>query len=658
MRYNALFLSCFALSVLGLIPTSGFAELPCSDFVMPKEAPDTIVLPSKLSEVSGLILSSNPDYLWAHTDSYGEPELYLINRSGTLLRTYRIRNITNVDWEDIALGPCVPWGEQQCIFIADTGDNLFTRTDKRVIAVEEPDVSGTISKTSTKFKIDVLHTWNIQYPASSASPDLSNPDAESIMVKPGSGEIYIVSKHSDNGLQSLYEMTRFGDNAGKLTSLGSYSFRSTLSEYASFMGLFNATTSAEFSPNGHHFAIRTYAAIYEYDLIAYQNIAEAFQHPNERFASLELQGETVTYDADGKSFITSGEKKLDPATMNFIGCTANPNYTEPAPIIPPDPIPSYGTQPAPVTGCDYTISHDYDDSCEPDTEYHCASHGHDCSQDISHLKESICRNKTCFASQCETGYTPASNALSCTCANNYHPYNDTCEKDTVENCGAHDANCNTLIENYQSGKCAQGKCVVTECKTSYVPSETKDACICPQNTHLYNNTCESNSTDHCGAHDARCSDQIQNYINGECQEDQCIVSECGNGFVPSDTHLACICPDTSHLFEVLCETDSTDHCGSHDTSCANTIENWKTGECRSKQCVVTECISGFIPSSNGDSCIAGNTNPDNPDAQNSSSGSDSCSALLHQKPDTSGILVLWLLSLAIFYMARRRRKQV
>ena len=664
MRYNRLLSFCFTLSVLGLIPSSGFAELPCSDFVMPSEAPGSITLPQSLSEVSGLVLSSNPDYLWAHTDSGGEPELYLINRSGTVLRTYRIRNISNVDWEDIAIGPCVPWGEKSCIFIADTGDNLFSRTNKRVLAIEEPDVSGTITKNSTKYKIDLLHTWNIQYPASSASADLSNPDAESSMVRPGSGEIYIVSKHSDGGVQSLYEMSRFGSDAGALRSLGSYSFNSTLNEMASYLSLFNATTSAEFAPNGHRFAIRTYASIYEYDLTAYPNMADAFQHPNERFKSLELQGESVTYDSDGKSFITSGEKKLDPATMNFIKCTENSNYAEPDPIPAPDPLPSYGTQPPPVTGCDYTVSHDYDDSCESDTSDHCTTHGHSCHKEISHVENAICRDKTCYAETCKTGYTPSPEMNTCICHDSYHPYNDTCEADSADNCGSHEASCSSLIANYKTGKCSKKHCVVTECNNGFVPSESRNACICPENTHAFGDSCEPDSVDNCGSHDTHCNAQIQNYITGECRANQCIVTACANGFVPSETQDACTCPEaTAHIFEDACETDSADHCGKHDTNCASTIPNWKNGECRSKQCVVTECETGFTPSSSGDSCVSGQSHPDNPDNEGNpddsdgKSGGDSCSAQILTPSSATGSMTLCLVCLFCLHIARRRRKQ-
>ena len=56
---------------------------------------------------------------------------------GHLKATLTIANVRNVDWEDIACGPC-HGGHDYCIYIADTGGN--TRHDANTVyRVVEPE---------------------------------------------------------------------------------------------------------------------------------------------------------------------------------------------------------------------------------------------------------------------------------------------------------------------------------------------------------------------------------------------------------------------------------------------------------------------------------------------------------------------------------------
>ena len=330
---------CFSMPI-----SAAYAELPCSDYADPK---DSIQFSSPiLEEISGLVVSrSNSNYFWGHTDSGGKAELYLIDHNGNLVQTFAIHGISNHDWEDIAIGPCAPYESQNCIYVGDTGDNTFNRNSKRIHAIEEPVLTDDLIQDKSPKPLQVLKTWILQYPATeSTEARFINPDCESLMVRPVSGEVYIISKQSNVGEQTLYQMTRGGEHAGQLTALSSYLFTSTLGQA---LPLYNAVTGADFTPNGYHFAIRTYAGVYEYDLTQYPDISEAFQHPAWRFSSLEIQGEAVAYDSDGKSLITAGEKKLRPAEMHPFKCVDNTSYKEPSPIQHPNPLPEQGAEPGP-----------------------------------------------------------------------------------------------------------------------------------------------------------------------------------------------------------------------------------------------------------------------------------------------------------------------
>ena len=602
MRRNKFFWGCLAASVCALCSSTAIAELPCGSF---NQNGSSVDLPDDLDEISGLAVShSNPEYLWAINDSLGVPELFLINRSGKIMRIYRLRNTSNIDWEDIAVGPCEPWGTKSCIYIGDTGNNKFTRTDQRVHVVEEPDVSQVTSASGSKIKIDILHSWAVKYPASDEGPDLANPDAESLMVHPISGDIYIVSKHSEGGFQRLYRMTRGGAHAGELTMLATHQFKSTLSALA-FVPMWNATTSADFAPNGQQFAVYTYAAVYEYDLAAYQDIAEAFKHPNERFASAELQGESITYDTDGKSLITAAEGTGGVAQMDFFACVANDGYVEPEPIQPPDPMPVFESEPEPIYGCIPEEFHEYDDSCEADTWKHCGSHDKNCRKTIPHLTSGACHNKQCVAQECKDDYVPSETGDACICPANAHEYENACEADSVEHCGTHGHLCSGDIHLWQAGECRDKQCIVTACGDGFEPSLSGDACVCVAETHHLNgHLCEADSADNCGAAGNACSDVVDNWKEGECRDKQCVVSVCDNAFEPSASGDACVCPaETHHLSGDVCEPDALENCGAHDVNCRNTVKNWQDGECSNKQCVVSACANSFVPSNAHDACV-------------------------------------------------------
>ena len=59
-------------------------------------------LPACIHEPSGLCKSRQHDgVFWTHSDSGNPPMLYAINRTGSLLATYRIDGAINFDWESV-----------------------------------------------------------------------------------------------------------------------------------------------------------------------------------------------------------------------------------------------------------------------------------------------------------------------------------------------------------------------------------------------------------------------------------------------------------------------------------------------------------------------------------------------------------------------------
>ena len=303
MRRSA-FMRLLGLTAL-FVPGVAYSDLPCKGH----EAGENIYLKSPLlDEISGMALSrTNEDIIWGHVDSDGAASLYAIRPNGDYVRKVIVKGVNNTDWEDIASGPCSPDAlESHCLFIADMGDNKFNRTDKKIHVLKDPVIASL--DRDVPMEVEVEKTFFVTYTGlETADAKFANPDSESLMVDPRDGTIYIVSKQSSGGMQTLYriEPQSCGERVGAAAvPLASFGFASVL---GSIKPLMNAVTAADFSPDGTHYLVRTYAAIYEYDVTS-KSVAEAFLKPDSEFMTSELQGEAATYMLDGKTILTAAEK--------------------------------------------------------------------------------------------------------------------------------------------------------------------------------------------------------------------------------------------------------------------------------------------------------------------------------------------------------------
>lgn len=91
-----------------------------------------VKLPSILHESSGLVTIST-NRLWSHNDSGNSNELFLIDQTGSLIKTLTISNVQNIDWEDLAVDT------QGRIYINDAGNNGNDRTDLAIYKIPNPE---------------------------------------------------------------------------------------------------------------------------------------------------------------------------------------------------------------------------------------------------------------------------------------------------------------------------------------------------------------------------------------------------------------------------------------------------------------------------------------------------------------------------------------
>ncbi|NPC97953.1 family 16 glycosylhydrolase [Nocardioides sp. zg-DK7169] len=134
---------------------------------------------TRIEESSGLARSTYPrSLLWTHNDSGDGARLFAVGPRGRTRAVLRLTNATALDWEDVAAGP------RHTLWAGDIGDNDRLREHVSVYRVREPREVASGAARATRFRL--------------AYPDGPH-DAETLLVRPTSGRVLLVTKSEDGG---------------------------------------------------------------------------------------------------------------------------------------------------------------------------------------------------------------------------------------------------------------------------------------------------------------------------------------------------------------------------------------------------------------------------------------------------------------------------
>ncbi|HEU4875079.1 MAG TPA: hypothetical protein VFT44_18380 [Pyrinomonadaceae bacterium] len=251
-----------------------------------------------ISESSGLTASrSTPGAYWTHNDSGDGPFIYAFDTRGDSLGVFRIAGAQARDWEDMAVGPGPQRGKSY-LYIGDIGDNNDARAEIVVYRVPEPALTSATRKF-TKARpgaTEPAEAIRLRYPDGAH-------DAETLLVHPVSGHIYIITKVVIAN-PAVYEAAP-PFTAGKpitMTRLG-------LVNVPSLFG--GVITGGSISPDGRRVALCDYFQGYELTLPAGgRNFNDIWK---QRMVGFDLgkrkQGEAITYRLDGKALLATSEGK-------------------------------------------------------------------------------------------------------------------------------------------------------------------------------------------------------------------------------------------------------------------------------------------------------------------------------------------------------------
>lgn len=153
-------------------------------------------LPNAVEETSGLLFLEGK--IITHNDSGDYANLYEIDSlSGNLLRTIRINNASNVDWEDLA-------NDDTYIYIGDFGNNNGTRTDLKIYRILKSQF-----KESTNISADII-SFSYEDQSNFNSSNEHSFDAEAFVIYHDS--ILIFTKNRGDFKTNVYKIPKTTGN--------------------------------------------------------------------------------------------------------------------------------------------------------------------------------------------------------------------------------------------------------------------------------------------------------------------------------------------------------------------------------------------------------------------------------------------------------------
>ncbi|MDX3455515.1 WD40 repeat domain-containing protein [Streptomyces sp. ME02-8801-2C] len=224
----------------------------------------------RITESSGLAASrQHPGVYWTHNDSDDGAFLYAIDSAtGRTVATVTMKGVGKPrDIEAISIGP------NNQIYVGDIGDNDGVTWDYVwIYQLPEPKVLKDQTIRATQYVVKYSD---------------GSRDAESLVVHPKTGRVYIIDKQEDGG--HLYA------GPAKLSSSGTNVFRpvAPVDMWA---------TDAAFSPDGRQLAVRGY-----FGGVAYSWNDGRIKRQGQLDVPLQQQGESVTYSVDGSKIMYGSE---------------------------------------------------------------------------------------------------------------------------------------------------------------------------------------------------------------------------------------------------------------------------------------------------------------------------------------------------------------
>ena len=252
-----------------------------------------------INESSGLVASRlTSGAYWTHNDDGAF--IYALNSRGAPLGVFRVAGAQARDWEDISIGPGPERGKSY-LYIGDIGDNESIRSEIIIYRVAEPALTTeTVNLTRQMPGMTAnAEAIRLRYPDGKF-------DAETLLVHPSSGNIYVITKVAVFR-PVIYEAAAPFTPGQVITMRRIGEIR-----VPSLFG--GVLTGGSVSPDGRRVALCDYFQGYE--LVLPEKSTDFNDIWKQRMSGFDLgkreQGEAIAYRLDGKALLATSEGRQSP----------------------------------------------------------------------------------------------------------------------------------------------------------------------------------------------------------------------------------------------------------------------------------------------------------------------------------------------------------
>lgn len=236
--------------------------------------------PQSIEEASGIADSKiNQGYIWVEEDSGNPTRIFLVSHEGKVKKSVFLDGVENRDWEDMTLAKG-PDPSLDYIYLGDIGDNGSSHPESVIYRFPEPSLTVDTVRSFSKIRFSY--------------PD-GPRDAEAFLVDDLKKEIYIISKR--DSISKVYRL-----KAGYSESAVN------IAEYVGALK-FNGVVSAAISVDRGDLLVKTYSAIYHYEIKKGSSLSEVLATtPSPVTYQVEPQGEAISFRNDNSGFFTLSEQ--------------------------------------------------------------------------------------------------------------------------------------------------------------------------------------------------------------------------------------------------------------------------------------------------------------------------------------------------------------
>ncbi|MFZ1515709.1 MAG: T9SS type A sorting domain-containing protein [Saprospiraceae bacterium] len=241
-------------------------------------------LPAELQESSGLLSLNSGNTFWTHNDGGNDPVLYEIDTLCNILRKVLVRNVTNVDWEEITVD------SEGNVFIGDFGNNNNDRRDLKIYCINhlQDSKNDTVEATVISFR----YVSQTDFP-----PDgtYRNFDMEAFIWF--EGNLHLFSKNRTNPFSGYCYHHTIPDKPGDYTTTLIDSFQAGKGIMQQYW-----VTGAAVSPNHNSLILLSYDKFWLFNPLIHTNFFST-KSKTINFTSL-TQKEAIFFVSDHEIWLT------------------------------------------------------------------------------------------------------------------------------------------------------------------------------------------------------------------------------------------------------------------------------------------------------------------------------------------------------------------